>query len=602
METGNNRSVHFTHLAPGTYTLFVEASNGEGGWQGLEKPIKIIIHPPWWHSKLAYIVYTLLGLWGLWEIYKFQLKRIKIKQQLAFDQREIERVRALEQMKTDFFANVTHEFRTPLTLIQEPIRQLMQHPNDPQLSEKLRLIERNSRRLLGLVNQLLDMAKLESGHMQLDLRMGNLGETVRSVFQSFMVLAAQKNIQLHLDIEPSMPFMVFDAPKIELILNNLLSNALKFTPENGKVSLTCRLEDHTDKKKILIQVTDNGPGIAAKDIPLVFDRFYQVDASGGGTGIGLALSQELAMLMNGRITVQSSLGEGAIFTLRLPVNLSMDSTAASNIEPLSQVVPSPEKQKMEEHELPIVLIIEDNIELRHFIGQSIGSNWQIIEASNGDEGIQKAQEMVPDLVVSDLMMPGKDGYAVCAALKSGEMTAHIPIILLTARSGIESKLMGLRQGADDYLTKPFNAEELKARMENLIASRRQLLDMRQNRQKGKSSADFLSESQLMEADKVFLRRFQLILEECLSDSQMGVEEFARKMFISRVQLHRKMKAITNKNAGDYIRDFRLERAMEMLKNREGLVVEIADRVGFVNEKYFSTVFKEKYGISPSQVN
>jgi signal transduction histidine kinase/DNA-binding response OmpR family regulator/ligand-binding sensor domain-containing protein len=601
VETGNDHFAHFTHLEPGRYTLHVQGSNGEGRWQETAQPLLIVIHPPWWRSDLAYGVYMLVLCYLGWQGYQFQIRRVKLQEQLAYEHRETERIRALEQMKTDFFSNVTHEFRTPLTLMLEPLRQLLQNPRDPHLTEKLQLIERNSRRLLGLVNQLLDLAKVESGLMQLDLRPGQLEETLRQVYQPFLLLAEQKGIRLYLDIQGQWPLMIYDAHKVELVVNNLISNALKFTDTQGEVWVKAARSD----QEITITVQDTGAGIAPGDLSHIFNRFYQVGQTNGGTGIGLALSRELAELMSGSIEAQSTPGTGSSFLFRLPVLLSdqhryvTDTLAASALAPETTVA-QPAWSREAQEETPLVLIVEDNVELRQFIRQSLEARWQVLEASNGAEGLQKAQEVLPDLVVSDLMMPGMDGYALTSALKSETLTAHIPVILLTARSTTDARIKGLQTGADDYLTKPFNAEELLARMDNLVTQRR-LLRARYLKEQAGAAIEHQLPENLNDPDVQFMRRWIATLETHLSDSNMGVEEFAQKMFISRVQLHRKLKAISDKNAGDFIRDYRLERAMAMLKNREGLVSEIADRTGFGNEKYFSTIFKEKYGVSPSQV-
>ncbi|MFN0037357.1 MAG: response regulator, partial [Saprospiraceae bacterium] len=401
-----------------------------------------------------------------------------------------------------------------------------------------------------------------------------------------------------------------------------------------------------------IQVSDTGIGIPAESLGKVFDRFFQVDSShtraGEGTGIGLALSKELAELMGGGISVESEVGKGSVFTFWLPVappsppgggemalpqhslsgeggenTLLLTFSSGEKDLPLTsslgepEVLPHPSSPPNKEAQssafspppgglggaAPVALVVEDNPDLRHFIKTSISPSWQVVEASDGEEGVRKAIELLPDLIISDLMMPRKDGYALCDELKNHELTAHIPIILLTAKAAIESKLKGLRTGADDYLTKPFNTEELLARMDNLVETRRRMRERYAQTptalaaQQAEEVPEFLSEP-----DREFLRKFMLLIEGHLGDEMLGVEDFAQKMFLSRSQLHRKLKAITDLSPTDLIRDYRLDRACAMLKNREGLVGEVALRTGFGNEKYFSTAFKEKFGVSPSQVN
>ena len=641
VETGNDRFAHFTHLAPGRYEFRVQGSNGEGEWQEASNPIIVVIDPPWWRSNWAYLCYVLLLAWGLWQAYQFQIRRVKLREQLAFEHREMERVKALEQLKTNFFSNVTHEFRTPLTLILEPLRQLIKNPGDPARAEKIRLAEKNSRQLLDLVNQLLDMAKLEAGQMTLDLRKGNLQDTVRDVFETFLPLAEKRGIKLNYkqNVQDSLDFE-FDASKVKLVLNNLISNALKFTPEGGRVNVELKIENGEFRmengewsplhspfsilhSKFSIRVSDSGVGIQPDLLDKIFDRFYQVDGSNmrkeEGTGIGLALSKELAELMGGGIAVTSEVGKGSTFTFWIPASPSAPFSkkgeggggapiASPFLEKGSEgeaVFPSPSLEKALGG-AAIALVIEDNPDLRHFIKDSIAPNWQVVEASNGDEGIAKALEILPDIVITDLMMPGKDGFAVCDTLKNNELTAHIPIVMLTAKSGMDTKLKGLHRGADDYLTKPFNTEELTTRMDNLVNMRRRLREL--FGQQASALAALAQQENALPGggllsvpDRDFLQKFILTLEKNLGDTTLGVEDFAGKMQINRVQLHRKLKALTDRSATDFIRDYRLDRAHAMLKNREGMVHDIASRVGFGDEKYFSRAFKEKFGTSPSQV-
>lgn len=619
---------YYTHLAPGHYVFRVTGSNSDGAWDETPVEMHVVIHPPWWSSWPARLAYLLALIWTAWQVWRFQLRRVQLREQLAFEQRETERVKALEQVKTNFFNNITHEFRTPLSLILEPARQINTQTQDPVILENAGRIEANGRRLLGMVNQLLDLAKLESGSMSLDLRYGDIGQTARAVWESFRPLAMQRDIKLDLTLPDAIPSFAFDGKKVELVLNNLISNALKFTPAGGRVDLQLSISDvglnkhdretatrkPTAEKRqpaVLLEVIDTGIGIPAEALEKIFDRFYQVTPAapgqvhaGEGTGIGLALSRELATLMGGGITVRSSEGQGAAFTFLLPFKVSAAENAkeTESAEPGMAGMADSAPPHPVDRERPVALVIEDNPDLRAFISQSIGAQWQVAEAPDGAAGIRMAQELIPDLVISDLMMPGKDGYAVCEALKQDELTAHIPVILLTAKTGTEARIKGLRTGADDYLTKPFHTEELLVRMENLVTMRRKLRQ-RFSSQTGENQGSQAPPERefLSPPDVAFLERFTLTLEQNLSDETLGVEEFAQKMFISRVQLHRKLKALADQSATDFIRDYRLNKAMAMLKNRAGLVSDVASSVGFGNEKYFSTVFKEKFGISPSQV-
>ncbi|MCB9341331.1 MAG: response regulator [Lewinellaceae bacterium] len=618
VETGNRRFAHFSHLPPGRYEFRVQGSNGESDWASAPHPVTVVVLPPWWRSNLAYLCYFLLLGWVSWLAYRFQIQRVKEREQLAFEQRETERVKALEEMKTNFFNSITHEFRTPLTLIIEPLRQLVNNPGDPDYSEKIRLAEKNSRRLLSLINQLLDLAKIESGNMSLDLRQGNFEQTVRDVFETFLALAEKKKIGMTLAIPHGIPEFGFDAGKVELVLNNLISNALKFTPEGGRVTLSVGMRDEERGMiqyspsslipppfSLCLTVTDTGIGIPAGALNKIFDRFYQVDGPhtrhGEGTGIGLALSRELAGLMGGGIEVESQVGQGSSFTFWLPLpagttRSAPEGQAGAGPEISGRPMPAPRPDAGTDR--PVVLVVEDNDELRAFIRQSINGAWEVAEASNGEEGFQTAVELLPDLVISDVMMPAKNGYELCDELKTNELTAHVPIILLTAKSAIESKLQGLRTGADDYLTKPFNTEELLTRMDNLVKLRHKL---REHYSGQPVKAALVEADNLNAPDREFLRKFTSLLEEHLSDETLGVEGFSKKMFLSRSQLHRKLKAIAGRSATDFIRDYRLEQAYALLQEGVGSVGEVALRVGFGNEKYFSTMFREKYGVPPSQL-
>ncbi len=601
VETGNHRFAHFSQLAPGWYTFHVEGSNGESAWRK-GKSLILVVHPPWWRSGMAKFGYLLLLALAGWRAYLFQLRRVQEREQLAFEQREKERIQALEQMKTNFFANVTHEFRTPLTLIIEPLRQLLKKPDDPDRDKKIALAEKNSRQLLGLVNELLDLAKLQSGSMVLYPRLADFRQIVRGVCEYFSPLAEKEGVQLIFDDpnDEQAEFM-FDPEKVELVLNNLLSNALKFTPAGGRVQVQLSRDSAPDGTLQLpaagpfavVRVSDSGIGIQPDDLTRIFGRFYQAaDRQETGTGIGLSVSKELAELMGGDILAESKPGQGSVFTFYLPARLAPappDENIATDTAGVQTAALA---------EQPLVLLVEDNAELRAFIRQSIGPQWQVVEAPDGEEGLRLALELLPDLVISDIMMPGKDGYELCRALKTNELTAHVPVILLTARSAVESKLKGLRTGADDYLTKPFHTEELLARMTNLVEMRRKLRE----RFSGQPVAQVLEVGECISGpDADFLQKFTQILEQHLSDETLGVEGFAQKMFVSRSQLHRKLKAVTGRNATEFIRDFRLERAHALLRQGGGRVAEIAFRVGFGNEKYFSTAFREKYGIPPSQV-
>ncbi|MFM9947175.1 MAG: response regulator [Saprospiraceae bacterium] len=650
----NDHFAHYTHLAPGNYTLRVRGSNSVGVWNETPVEMTIVISPPWWRSKLAYALYLLAAAVAVWQAWRFQVYRFKVREQLAAEQRETERLKAVEQMKTNFFNNITHEFRTPLSLILEPARRIKLKIADPEVRENASRIENNSLRLLNMVNQLLDIAKLENGSMTLDLKFSSISGAIREIYRTFLPLAEKKNIKLSLSIDPDIPEFFFDYNKVELTLNNLISNALKFTPKSGSISISAAISPlpasplpspacNQPAQAVVIKVSDTGIGIPKAALDRVFERFYQVSATeknaqltthtweeagiSTGTGIGLALSKELTEMMGGILVAESpnplTGGQGTVFSFWLPMRYTAavepddakefpqeailsqsDVVADASPEPPSAAIPSKATQDKagKRIEKLAALVIEDNADLRAFIKASIREQWQVLEATNGEEGIQTAIELIPDLVITDLMMPLKDGYVVCDELKNNELTAHIPIILLTAKASLDAKLKGLRKGADDYLTKPFHTEELLARMDNLVEIRQKLRERFSKQSLGTSISDSPDNHEFLSPpDKEFLRRFILMLEENLNNVELGIDDFAKKMFLSRSQLHRKTRALTDQNPTEFIKGYRLEKAMSLLKNREGGISEIATRVGFSNEKYFSTVFKEKFGVSPSRV-
>lgn len=453
--------------------------------------------------------------------------------------------------------------------------------------------------------------------MPLDLRYGDFDQSIQVVFESFQALARQKNIQLGLSSPSESLNLLFDAHKVELVLNNLLANALRFTPEWGHIHLQYGVDlpasPNTSSGRVWVKVTDDGLGIPTAALQKIFDRFYQVDdpsnrseRAGTGTGIGLALSKDLAELMGGGLFAVSpppDAVKGSVFVFWFPLAMSAFKAGESTTAlPVAQPMTAGDTPAVIDGTRPVVLVIEDNVDLRAFIRMSIAGTVQVLEASDGEKGLQEAIEKLPDLIISDIMMPGKNGYEVCEALKHNEITGHIPIILLTAKSGQDSKLQGLRAGADDYLIKPFHTEELLARIENLLEQRRKLRQRYAAQMEAPATVAGIQETPLAMSpmDHAFLNRFTEILQACLSDDSLGVEEFAKKMYVSRVQLHRKLKAITDQSATDFIRDFRLREAMKLLKTRTDSIADIAAEVGFKNEKHFSTVFKEKYGISPKE--
>lgn len=626
VDAGTDRSVNFGNLAPGTYLFEVKGSNSSGVWSEKPAQLLIVIHPPWWQTTWAYALYLLAFLGSVLTLYRFQLNRNRLKNQLAYEQKEAERLAQLDRLKTNFFSNITHEFRTPLTLILEPVRQMLQkdlaQKDLVRIEEKLRLVQNNGDRLLLMVNQLLDLSKLEGGQMALDIRTGDIVEIIRPIFESFLPLAEQKEIVLNWKVEKGIPICNFDKDKLEKVIANLLSNAIKFT-DTGSCTLEITYEAMREgTSAIVIQVSDSGIGISEKDQTRIFDRFYQVDDSStrkeAGTGIGLALTRELVELMGGKICVQSELQKGTTFRVWLPAfsesgqfaqpahTSDLTEVAQSSVvdngtvaDSYRQTLGNSKANNQKETPVPLLLLVEDNPELRLFLKQSLEQQFQVVEAANGQEGIEKGIELIPDLIISDLMMPVKNGYELTDVLKGNEKTSHIPIILLTAKTTVESQIKGLQHGADVYLTKPFNTEVLLAYVYNLIEQRRNLHEKYLNQELQPIEEKLkIFEPQ----ENQFLQKLHKVLEEQIDNPELSADELSRKMLMSRSQLHRKIKALTNQHTTEFIRSYRLDRAMELLKGQKGNVTEIAFQVGFASQKYFSKRFKERFGQTPSEVS
>jgi signal transduction histidine kinase/DNA-binding response OmpR family regulator len=578
------------------------------------------------------------------------MRQFQLRQQAELEHVHAEHLAEVDRMKSRFFANISHEFRTPLTLILGPIQkwrdQLVSGTPSPEtqkaLSHDLGMMQRNADRLLRLINQLLDLSKLESGAMKLRASRMNIVPLVKGIANSFESSAGIRGIQLQVDAGEGEIELYADRDMLEKTLANLLSNAFKFTSDGGSVmvslrrvpaggasgtsaqsheaGLTPRVSASGDMAMTgyaELCVADTGIGIPADQLDRVFDRFYQVDSSQNreheGSGIGLALVKELVELHHGTIQVGSEPGKGTVFTVRLPLGrshlkdeeiaempvsappASWDagvSDAAGSVEPAATDTGAAAGRG----DRPIILVVEDNADVRDYIKGYLVPAYSVVEARDGAEGVEKALDVVPDLVISDVMMPKKDGYEVCKALKGDERTSHIPIILLTAKAGSESKIEGLETGADDYLVKPFEPKELLVRVRNLIDQRRKL------RQRFNVAVPLKpGEIAVTSVDDAFLQRVKGIVEERMAEQAFNVEELAREACMSRMQLHRKLKSLTSLAPSDFIRYMRLHRGMDLLKRRAGTVSEISYQVGFDDPSHFSRGFHAQFGVKPSEI-
>ena len=602
------RTATYTNLDPGRYTFRVIASNSDGVWNTEGATLAIIVAPRWFETGWAYALYTLLAV-GLVTIgIRVRRNRQRLKRQLDREHLEAEHLRQLDRSKSEFFANVSHEFRTPLTLTLGPLDDVLNGEYGPiseDALEPITLAQRSARRVLDLINQMLDVARLEAGQTSLRAQRLDLGDVVARHVEAFASLAERRRITTAVHLDSLDDAVYADPEHLGTILSNLLSNAYKFTPEGGTVRVT--LEAAETEARIRVQ--DSGPGIPASDLPHVFDRFYQVANSQRplGTGIGLALANELAGLHGGTLMAESTVGIGSTFTLALPLGTShleptqiVETNASRPV--LVTVEPSvdtrPEATGDEDGEdITTVLIVEDNAEIRAYARRHLESVYRVLDAPDGEAGLAMAHEHLPDLVVSDVMMPRMDGYTLCHALKSDPATDFIPVILLTARAEQADRLEGLRQHADAYLTKPFDPVELKARAENLIGIRARL------RERFASSVAAGGDGALPavpeSADDRFLAAVREAIEMHFGDETFSVERLADAVGMSRGHLHRQLKTIAGRTPSQMLRARRLARAAELLEAETGTVSEVGYAVGFKSVAHFSNAFEQAYGCRPS---
>ncbi|MDX1939661.1 MAG: two-component regulator propeller domain-containing protein [Saprospiraceae bacterium] len=618
-KTQGEPSATYVKVPAGSYTFRVRMADNEKSGKATEASIRVIVHPPWWRTWWAYSGYVLVAAGLIFALYRFQLNR-----RLA--EAEAQRLQELDNLKTRLYTNITHEFRTPLTIILGMARQVLDDPKN-YFRQGLDMILRSGQNLLNLVNQMLDLAKLESGKMPLHFIQGNIISYLKYLVESFHSFAASQQIQIHFLSDLDELYMDFDEEKLQQIVSNLLSNAIKFTPEGGHVYLEVRTtkeevrstNDEVRFTKVKTNVLptsylrlcirDTGVGIAEAALPHIFDRFYQADDSptrtGEGTGIGLALVKELIKLMEGTIQVKSKIGQGSEFIVTLPIRQE-----APELTPLiaNEIVTSPFKtpilpaiETSNENNKPNILIIEDNADVVAYLATCLQNSYHIQVGKDGQEGIDIAIQNIPDLIITDVMMPYKDGFEVCQTLKNDERTSHIPIIMLTAKADMTSKLEGLERGADEYLAKPFHKEELLVRI-------RKLLELRQKLQNYYLAAAGLTENATITKDiptidtieDTFVKKVRQAVEEHLDDADFNVEALCKAMIMSHSQLHRKLSALTGFSANTFIRYVRLTKAKELLRNPAITITAVAFDTGFNDPSYFGRVFKQEFGVTPQE--
>jgi len=609
-----NRMATYTNLDPGRYRFIVLGSNNDGVWNEKGASLNIEVLPPPWETWWAYSLYF-LGVAGLlFGSIRFLLVRQQLKEKLELEQMELQKIQEMDRMKTRFFANISHEFRTPLTLVQGPLRQLLKHETDSNKRNILSMMERNGRRLLFLINQLLDFSRLEAGQLPLQAARYDIVEFLKKMFASFESMARTRNIHYWFHNDTDKLLVYFDRDKLEKVIINLIQNAFKFTHDGGDiyVKVSRKATDQTvDKGEgiVEIRIEDTGIGISEDNLSYIFDRYYQVSGSDSriqeGTGIGLALVKDLVKLHHGSVTVTSMEGKGSAFTVQLPLgkeHLSkreLKRRTDASIEPVYENFSGLDERRTSVKDYgkgqDRLLIIDDNPDMRAYVREILKEDFNIEEANNGREGLDFAIENLPDLVISDVMMPEMDGNEFCRKLKTDERISHIPVLMLTAKAGERSRMEGYETGADDYITKPFSPEELKVRVRNIITQRRKLRE--------RFSRDITlqpGEIAITSADERFLQKVMNILKKNAAEPEFGADRFAKEMALSRAQLHRKLKALTDQSAREFIRSYRLNHARQLLEGHFGNVAEIAFEAGFSNPSYFAECFKKQFGILPSE--
>jgi signal transduction histidine kinase/ligand-binding sensor domain-containing protein/DNA-binding response OmpR family regulator len=598
--------ITFTSLNPGDYTLHVRAANDEGEWSPDEAVLSLTVLPPFWKTTTAMVLYAILVTGILYLARRLVQQREQMKYAIQQERQEAIRMHELDMMKIKFFTNVSHEFRTPLTLILTPLEKLIRQGKDTELRNQHQLIHRNAKRLLNLVNQLLDFRKMEVQDIRFNPSEGDILAFIRDAVYSFSDLSEKKNIALEFRTSLTSLDTIFDQDKLEKILFNLLSNAFKFTPEGGKVTVEATLETSAKSPVLRIDVHDTGIGIPADKHDKIFERFFQNDVPQSmvnqGSGIGLSITREFVKIHGGRIQVESEPGNGSRFIVLLPVK------EVFKHESIAVATPSPVESVAEENARVAgangedtrlagkhtLLLVEDNDDFRFYLKDNLKFFYTIIEARNGMEGWKQTLSGQPDLIVSDIMMPEMNGIDLCRKIKSDERVSHIPVILLTARSSEEQRLEGFETGADEYISKPFNFEILESRIRNLIQQRekshkvfRKTLDVK------------ASELNITPLDTRFIENAVKCVEQNVSSPDFSVEHLGRELGISRAYLYKKILALTGKSPLEFIRTIRLQHAAQLLEKSQLTVSEVAYKVGFNNPKYFTKYFKEEFNVLPS---
>ncbi|MDR2968798.1 MAG: response regulator [Tannerellaceae bacterium] len=609
--TTNNNNLTYTNLSAGEYVLKVKAINSDGFSSRETSELKIIIEPPFWASPVAYVLYFFLIVGIFFLVRREILHNERQKYQLAQIRQEAQQKHDIDDVKLRFFTNISHELRTPLTLIISPLENVISRIADDDQKNKLEMVHRNALRLLDMVNQLLDFRKSDVKGHRFNSSQGDIVDFIRKVSYSFNEYSEKKNVRFFFFSAVEEMFMAFDEDKMGKIIMNLLSNAFKFTLDGGRVdvSLDCLPATEEQPELFEIKISDTGVGIKDEDKALIFERFYQAQQKGGqktgGSGIGLHLVKEFVSLHNGSVTVLDNVSKGSVFIITLPIVRAQtaqeqeakaipEGTEAPVEMPSADDVPTGNAADREK-ELPIVLIVDDNEDFRHFMRDSLNSEYRVEVAADGAKAWAIIPELQPDVIVSDVMMPEMDGNELAKLVKTDIRTSHIPLILLTARSAKEHQLEGLESGADDYITKPFEFNILSLRI-------KRLLKLRQKRQENFNPRMEIAPAEITitSLDEKLIRKAIRYVEDNIDRSELSVEELSSELNMSRAHLYKKILSITGKTPIEFIRVIRLKRAAQFLRESQQTVSEIAYQTGFSNPKFFRKYFKEEFGILPSE--
>lgn len=615
-ESGTRRFATYTNLGPGDYIFKVKSTNADGVWNSDVSSIRIMIHPPWWGTIWAYGLYTLLIIVGLLVIRRFEINRTKLRNQLRLKEFEAKKNIDLQQLKSRFFANLSHEFRTPLMLIKGPVERLKNNEDFKSHINEIEMIERNSANLEKLINELLELSQLESSSIPLKAKKVNIVVLLRGIVSQFESIAEQKRIKLIFSTSCEVKIIWVDKDKLEKIVNNLLSNALKFTSSGGQINVELNQSILNNNEILELTIKDTGIGIPEDKLMNIFDRFYQVDATSqksfGGSGIGLALVKEFIDLHRWEIEVESRQQIGTSFKIKIPTDdylnedekIFYDEDDSKNDHKVLEEKVNHQKiintdrtetiPSYQAKDKKIILIVDDSADIRNYLSGLLEKEYQISAASNGFEGIKTAIEINPDLIISDIMMPSMDGMEFCQKIKSDWQTSDIPIILLTAKASFENKLEGLEIGADDYLTKPFESRELFVRIKNLIEQRIRIREKLITEQQNASEYENLNI-----ADKEFIEKVSQLVKLNLDKTNFNTDHLAKELFLSRSQLHRKMISITGQAPGEFIRIIKLKHAANLLLEKKLSVTQIAYEIGFSSPAQFTRAFSKQFGCTPT---